>query len=423
MPARSPNPIFRWLRAGLLLLSICMGAVLVAGAHFNQQRTHSASELLVRGQVDWLLRTLTETLRNADTQADPNLMHEVLDELRDDGLDAVELFDSDGSFVVAAGPAIPASRLQVKRFGPLQIARARGRVTVTAKLPIRRVRRHALRDPILDTRRAPQFVAFEFRPTVADRLQNDADRTFVISVAVAAALAAIAGGLWWQLERREKQAQAQESERRLAQLGEMSAVLAHEIRNPLASLKGMAQLLVEKLPDGRESKKARRIVEEAVRLEVLSQTLLDFVRSGKVEREAVNALELLREAAEAAAPGRVQISTTGPVDRSVMLDPLRIRQVLVNVIQNAVQASTNEQPIEATVEHTERRLRIQIRDHGPGLAPGDEAQIFDAFKTSKTHGTGLGLAIAKRIVELHDGTLVGHNHPGGGAEFVLEIMG
>jgi two-component system sensor histidine kinase HydH len=73
------------------------------------------------------------------------------------------------------------------------------------------------------------------------------------------------------------------------------------------------------------------------------------------------------------------------------------------------------------VEYTERRLRIEIRDHGPGIAVGDEAKIFDAFRTNKTHGTGLGLAIAKRIVELHDGTLVGHNHPSGGAVFVIEI--
>ena len=400
-----------------------MGAVLVAGAHFNQQRTLEASELLVRGQVDWMLRTLTEALRNTESPTDSNVMRDVLDELRGDGLESVALLESDGSVAAAAGTALVALRLRGERLGSLQIGRSQGRVMVTARLPMRRARRHALRDSSIGAGRLPPFVAFEFRPLVADRLQKDADRTFAISVAVATILAAIAAGLWWQLERRERQAQAQENERRLAQLGMMSAVLAHEIRNPLTSLKGQAQLLVEKLPEGRESKKARRIVEEAIRLEVLSQTLLDFVRSGNVERRAADPLQLLRKAAEAAAPERVHVSMKGPVDRSVMLDPLRIHQVLVNLFQNAVQASTSEQPIEATVERTERLLRIEIRDHGPGLAPGDESKIFDAFQTKKTHGTGLGLAIAKRIVELHDGTLVGHNHPGGGAVFVLEIPG
>jgi len=257
---------------------------------------------------------------------------------------------------------------------------------------------------------------------VADRLRKDADRTFAASVATAAVLALIAGGLWWQLKRRERQTESIERERRLAQLGQMSAVLAHEIRNPLASLKGQAQLLVEQLPDaGRESKKAHRIVEEALRLEALSQTLLDFVRSGNVEHQSVDAVGLLQQAAEATAPGRVRVSTRGNVERKVTLDPLRMHQVLVNLLQNAVHASNDEQPIEVMVERTERRLRIEIRDHGPGLPSGEEAKIFDAFQTSKTHGTGLGLAIARRIVELHEGTLAAHNHPDGGAVFVLEI--
>jgi two-component system sensor histidine kinase HydH len=243
-------------------------------------------------------------------------------------------------------------------------------------------------------------------------------------VAAAAVLILVASGLWWQLRRRERRAETIEHERRLTQLGEMSAVLAHEMRNPLASLKGQAQLLVEQLPkESRESRKAHRIVSEALRLESLSQTLLDFVRSGNVERKSVDAVALFQQAVEAAAPGRVNLSTSGKVERQVTLDPLRMHQVLVNLLQNAVQACSDEQAIEALVKRTDRRLRIEIRDHGPGLPPGAEAKIFDAFETSKTHGTGLGLAIARRIVELHRGTLSAHNHPDGGAVFVLEIPG
>jgi signal transduction histidine kinase len=130
---------------------------------------------------------------------------------------------------------------------------------------------------------------------------------------------------------------------------------------------------------------------------------------------------LLRQAADAAAAGRVCITTNGSIEPNVMLDPLRMHQALVNLLQNAVQAGDAEQPIEVTIERTDRQLRIEIRDHGPGLPAGEEAKIFDAFYTSKTHGTGLGLAIARRIIELHQGTLTAHNHPNGGAVFVLEI--
>ena len=422
MPARTTNRPFRWLRAGLLLLPMLMGAALIVDAHSNKQRTHEASELLVRGQIDWILRTVAETLRASDALPDATLLRDILDELRADGLDYVALVESNGSVAVEAGTAVTPSRVLADRSGQLQVTQSRTRVSVTARLPVRHSRRHSLHDQRSDERRLPPFVAFEFKPIVADRLRKDADRTFAASVATAAVLALIAGGLWWQLKRRERQTESIERERRLAQLGQMSAVLAHEIRNPLASLKGQAQLLVEQLPDaGRESKKAHRIVEEALRLEALSQTLLDFVRSGNVEHQSVDAVGLLQQAAEATAPGRVRVSTRGNVERKVTLDPLRMHQVLVNLLQNAVHASNDEQPIEVMVERTERRLRIEIRDHGPGLPSGEEAKIFDAFQTSKTHGTGLGLAIARRIVELHEGTLAAHNHPDGGAVFVLEI--
>ncbi len=399
-----------------------MGAALVAGAHSNRQRTLEASDLLVRGQIDWLLRALTETLRSSDTLPDAALLRDVVDELHGDGLEYVALIESKGTVAVEAGTALTPLRVMGDRGGQLQVAQSRARVTVTAKLPVRRFRRRSLNESNLDAHRFPPFLVFEFRPIVADRLRKDSDRTFAFSVAAAAVLVVIAGGLWWQLKRRERQAETLEREQRLAQLGEMSAVLAHEIRNPLASLKGQAQLLVEQLPEaGRESKKAHRIVEEALRLEALSQTLLDFVRSGGVEREPVDAVALIQLAVDAAAPGRVRVSTKGSVERKVMLDPLRMRQVLLNLLQNAVQACVDEQPIEALVECTEHRLHVEIRDHGPGLPPGDEGKIFDAFQTSKTHGTGLGLAIARRIVELHQGRLTAHNHPDGGAVFVLEI--
>jgi two-component system, NtrC family, sensor histidine kinase HydH len=422
--ARTPNRAFRWLRAGLLLLPVCMGAALVGGALSNQQQTHEASDLLVRGQIDWFLRTLAQTLRAAETPPDASLLSETLEELRADGLEYVALLSSSGSVTVAAGTALSPPPVLDALGGQLQVTRSRARVQVTAKLPGWRNRRHAQHDQRFEARLLPPSIAFEFKPIVADRLRKDADRNFAFSVAAAAVLILIASGLWWQLRRRERQAETIEHERRLTQLGEMSAVLAHEMRNPLASLKGQAQLLVEQLPkESRESKKAHRIVAEALRLETLSQTLLDFVRSGNVERKAVDAVALLQQAVQAAAPGRVHVSTSGKVERQVTLDPLRMHQVLVNLLQNAAQACSDEQSIEALVHRTDRRLRIEIRDHGPGLPPGAEAKIFDAFETSKTHGTGLGLAIARRIVELHRGTLRAHNHPDGGAVFVLEIPG
>jgi two-component system sensor histidine kinase HydH len=259
---------------------------------------------------------------------------------------------------------------------------------------------------------------------VADRLRNDADRAFALSAVTALVLMLVAGMLWWQLRRRELQVASLEHERRLAQLGEMSAVLAHEMRNPLASLKGNAQLLLEQLPsESREAKKAERVVSEATRLEALSRTLLDFVRSGSVERRPVDVVSLLRHAIDEVGPDRVELTTQGDVGRPVKLDSLRMNQVLVNLLENALDVSSDNQPVEVALEVRGQTLRVEVRDSGPGLEPGDEAKIFEAFHTKKTHGTGLGLAIARRIVQMHGGTLTARNHPEAGAVFVVELPG
>src|SRR4029077_12240509 len=115
--------------------------------------------------------------------------------------------------------------------------------------------------------------------------------------------------------RRNAEERIRERERRLASLGEMSAVLAHEIKNPLASLKGNAQLLVQMLPDedalAKSRTKAKRVVEEAVRLEQLTNDLLQFVRPGAIRRTDVDPAALVREAAESVPGGEVVVDTTG----------------------------------------------------------------------------------------------------------------
>jgi two-component system, NtrC family, sensor histidine kinase HydH len=111
--------------------------------------------------------------------------------------------------------------------------------------------------------------------------------------------------------------------------------------------------------------------------------------------------------------------------RSWSLDPDRLRQVLSNLLRNALQASPPDEPVEVTVAGGRSahgpELRIVVRDHGPGLPAGREKEIFEPFVTNRTRGTGLGLAVARRIVELHGGTLVGRNGRAGGAVFETRI--
>jgi len=261
----------------------------------------------------------------------------------------------------------------------------------------------------------------EFEPTVANQLRGRATKNFVFSITAAASLWALTLGLWLALMREERRRAHGERERHLAALGEMSAVLAHEIRNPLASLKGHAQLLGEQLDaESPLQKKVGRIVDEAKRLEELTSTLLDLVRSSSVSPQPTDPAQLLRSAAEAVDGAHVSISSEG-APSSWPLDPLRMGQVLENLLQNAIQASPPESPIEAFVGVERGQLVMRVRDHGPGLPAGGEERVFEAFHTTRVKGTGLGLAVARRIVELHGGQIRAENHVTGGAVFTLHL--
>lgn len=423
MPSRTSSEVSFWLRVGLLVLPLLMGVALVGGALSSRQRIHEASRQLIRAQVDGFARSLASTLRGHDGPPDSELLADALAELEADGLRYIAVLDRRGRPTLQAGEPSGGSG-QVQTEGRVQIEPLKGRVRATLEPPARAWRRFHSRRSRARIRpgSGPPILRMEFEPLLAERLRKDADRAFGLSALTAVFLMLTAGGLWWQLRRQELLAASAERERRLAQLGEMSAVLAHEMRNPLASLKGHAQLLQEQLPgDSREARKAERIVGEAERLEALSRTLLDFVRSGNVERQAIDVVSLVREVIEEAAPERVQLVTEGDLARPAELDPLRMRQVLLNLLDNALEVTPSDCLVQVRVERKPRRLVIQVHDRGPGLPAGEEQKIFEAFHTKKTHGTGLGLAIARRIVELHDGTLKARNAATGGAVFDVEI--
>jgi two-component system sensor histidine kinase HydH len=197
----------------------------------------------------------------------------------------------------------------------------------------------------------------------------------------------------------------------------MSAVLAHEIKNPLASLKGNAQLLAGMLPTGDKPRsKADRVVDEAMRLEHLTNDLLQFVRTGAITRAPVDPARLVRDAA-ATVPGDILIDTA-QAPSTWSLDASRIREVVINLLDNAVAAGP---PVTLTVRAERGRLILEVADRGPGVPDELRDRIFEPFVTAKTHGTGLGLAIVRRTVELHHGTIAVYPNPGGGAIFRAEL--
>jgi len=324
---------------------------------------------------------------------------------RDEGVRYVALVDNHGEIVAEAGT--PRGEFNLRVRTARQVVHVHGRLRVESPYGFRRSWGRNTRG---------MWLAIEVEPSEADELRAAANRSILIGVLAAVALFGVAIAVVRRELRRQAEDRARERERRLASLGEMSAVLAHEIKNPLASLKGNAQLLASTLPEGEKPRaKAERVVDEAVRLEKLIQDLLAFVRTGTIERSAYDPAILARDAASAV-QGEVTVEA-GPV-RTFQLDGPRIREVLVNLIDNAVAAGP---PVRVHVAVERDHVIYEISDHGPGVPAADRDKIFEPFHTGKTRGTGLGLAIAKRLVELHRGTIAVDDAPGGGARFRIAL--
>jgi len=397
--------VVRW---GWLAMTIALVAALLANAVGNHHAARNAVATLNRGQADILRGAVRIALfRNRDlTAAD---LEALVTQHADAGLRYIAIIGDDRQVLVSGGtPAGDVILPRLRRFGPEVMDVGDG-----AQAFIMPLGRLGGRDA--------RLIVVQFEPVVASRLVARANRSIALALIGAAGLLAAAAVLWRMSRRYEEAERRIEENRRLSLLGEMSAVLAHEIRDPLASLKGNAQLLAERLEAGTaDRRRADRVVAEAARLEALTTDLLDFARSGPLDVQPVDPAELVRAAADEVGAGAIGIDARDAPERWP-LDPARFRQVLTNLLRNAWQASPPDRPPVARVAHERGELVIAIRDYGPGLPAQDRDRIFDPFFTTRTNGTGLGLPVARRIVELHGGRITAEDAPDGGAVFSIHL--
>jgi len=417
MSERKVLPRINWGRSarwGWLLTNLALGAAVIASAWTSYRSARTATDDLIRGEA----HTLRDAILLANRPGHEPIAN--LDSLvaaqQEGGLRYAAWVRLDGRVVASGGTPAPAP-LEVPASRDPTFTQLGSRIRVYFPPPLPPGASAA--DP-----RRPPTIVMEFEPVVARDLTARAFRSLLIGGIVAGALMAAGVAFWRMSQRLELGQRRMEEQRRLTLLGEMSAVLAHEIRNPLASLKGHAQLLVERLPpDSAERRKANRVVDEATRLEVLTSDLLDFARSGPMDLRAVDPVALLRAAAAELPEATIAIDGTQAPTRW-LLDERRFRQaVLVNLLRNAVQASPARRPPRAGVALENGSLVFTIQDFGPGLPPGPPGRIFEPFFTTRTTGTGLGLAVARRIVELHGGRIEASNGPEGGAQFRIVVPG
>lgn len=229
---------------------------------------------------------------------------------------------------------------------------------------------------------------------------------------------------------------------RLAVVGELTSSLAHELRNPLGTIRGTVEILNEELPEeARNTEFFQILIKETERMSAVVENYLNFARKQKAPDSIYDIREIVETTgmilASRARRDRVRLRVTLP-DRDLPItgDPNDLRQILVNLIMNGLEAMTEPghidiagrivQPADVSTTFAEDVrdtpvLQLTVTDQGPGISPEAQVQIFQPFFTTKMDGTGLGLSIVKRIADRHHWHIAVTSTEGKGTTFTLSM--
>jgi signal transduction histidine kinase len=241
------------------------------------------------------------------------------------------------------------------------------------------------------------------RPPLAARL--------LLPAALVIGVCAVALALWSSrlLERQRRLEAAMADRRRLEGLARAGAGLAHQLRTPLATIKGSCQLVQEQAPGGPWDRRLTTAVSEASRMERTLSLLLDFARPPQPEPVEVDLHRLLHRMADQ----RSRVAVDGEVAAIANVDQDHLEQLLSNLVENALQASADDAPVGLSARGDDGRVVIEVADRGSG--PGeDPEQLFEPYVTGRADGTGLGLPIARMLAEVNRGSVTLHHRAEGG---------
>ncbi len=197
---------------------------------------------------------------------------------------------------------------------------------------------------------------------------------------------------------------------RLSTLGEVSAKIAHEIRNPISVISGFVNRLKKSTSKEKIEKYSEIILDEMRRLERIVTEVLEYSRSGSgLVYEKISAYslcnEVLKEYQTYAVDKGINLTLEGEKNASFYGDKNRIKQVIINLVQNAIEASKETETVRVVLKTTDEDVHIEVINRGKLIPPEILKRVFEPFFTTKSYGTGLGLSICKSIVEEHNGQI------------------
>lgn len=223
---------------------------------------------------------------------------------------------------------------------------------------------------------------------------------------------------------RHKEEEQRRHMEKLSALGQLAAGLAHEIRNPLTSIRGFVQI------SAAESKAVKKwesiILPEIDRINDLLKQFLNLSESKPKQIMCFSLGQLMNDVLSLLEPKAILMghelkADTPGDDVEIEADPEQIKQVLINLIQNGLEALTGKGRVEVGWKRADRFVTITIKDNGGGIKPEDFSRIFDPFFTTKGDGTGMGLSICQRIISEHGGQITVNSRPGRGTTFQLYL--
>lgn len=435
-----------WLLTGLILLLVCLFSALIVR---DYGRENEAARQTIQEKGSVLIRALESGTRvGMGMRMHHSQLQALLEEMAwQPGVLWFAVTDENGKIIAHSDPRrvgeslYPASTLRELNIGSEE--RWRRLEQPEPALEIYRQFRplndggHHMRMMMhresADLRnQAPQviFIAFDTRELDADHARGLRNMVIMLCAAGVVMTATVLAQFWFRrYQRSRKQLQeATARKEKLLALGHLAAGVAHEIRNPLSSIKGLARYFAERTPaDGEAHQLALVMAREADRLNRVVSELLELVRPAHLKYQSVDLNEVITHSlqlvSQDAASRAISLKFIAqPALCRIQADPDRLKQVLLNLYLNAIHAIGRDGVITVAVrECGDGRVKVSVADSGKGMTAEQLQAIFTPYFTTKADGTGLGLAVVQNIVEQHGGTIDAESTPGKGALFTLYL--
>lgn len=435
-----------WLLTGLILLLVCLFSALIVR---DYGRENEAARQTIQEKGSVLIRALESGARvGMGMRMHHSQLQALLEEMAwQPGVLWFAVTDEGGKIIAHSDPRrvgeslYPASTLRELNIGSEECWRRLEKPEPALEIyrqfrPLNggghHMRMMMRREAAGLRTQAPQviFIAFDTRELDADHARSLRNMVIMLCAAGVVMAATLLAQFWFRRYQRSRKQlyEATARKEKLVALGHLAAGVAHEIRNPLSSIKGLAKYFAERTPaDGEAHQLAQVMAKEADRLNRVVSELLELVRPAHLTYQSVDlndvithSLQLISQ--DAASRSITLAFTAQPALCRIQADPDRLKQVLLNLYLNAVHAIGRDGVITVAVrECGDGRVKVSVADSGKGMTAEQLQAIFTPYFTTKADGTGLGLAVVQNIVEQHGGTIHAESAPGEGALFTLYL--